>query len=386
MPKTINKTRTAQRTRKSIYAGKNRKKQGRKRSGGNKAQGPRVIANSIFALTLQPKYGYEVMQKVEGNDFSNDEDYGRMYKDLLLATRHALKLVKNETSTFDPLAGGFDWSTSFVMVINMFKNNIVPKGYEFNIDGNAEEGYYFTCFKAVAFPFAWHTFEIKTPVKYLRRNKKLHDLFIQLMSCLYKKTGINTWWDSAYGYADVMLDDIDEAMNYYGLDEEEDEYELRKKELTELKESYTKGEVYKYKLLLRNSDFIKPENLLKQLSKFRKTNPVIIWMYKACEFLKLQGNINDYVYEEYVQDEEGLRMEDQAAIIWSYDDIMYRYQSEAMDNDAGNMGVIEPYLNFPISKDNRFIDMEDLPEREQWLTKLSRLQDDYTLMLKKIMK
>lgn len=388
MPGTIKNRRTAQRTRKNILPGKKQAKHGCKGSNGDKAPAARILGNSLFTVSLKSKYGFEVLRKKESKGFDvNEEDYDQMYDDLLATFRHAMKLVKNETTSFDPKNCGLDSICPFAFIINSFKREFLPAGYELNIDLDEGSGeYFFTMYKEVDWPWAWHTFELKTAVEYLlKRNKKLHDLFITVMRCFYSKTGITSWFDGGYGYAEMMMDDIGEYINNRDFESEEEQVKVEL-ELEQLKYDYRKGQVKQYQKLLQGHDYKKPEQLEKMLSNFGRKSPVVQWMYKCIEFLKLQGRISDYEYEELYVEQEGLRVVQQATIIWDYNDAFFAWQEEAVDSDASNLGVIPPYITIPVTKHNRFIDLADLKEREQWMKKLSVLQNEYNEMLRKILK
>ena len=137
MPPTINSKKTTSRTREGIKRRGNKKRPGRKPVLRSKAHSPRVIANSIFALTNKPKPAIAVSMIHSGKKSPTsylDEDYGKMYHDILKCAQRAILLATGDVTTFDPLKQGFDLSESFDFVFKMLKRNVIPKDWEYNIE------------------------------------------------------------------------------------------------------------------------------------------------------------------------------------------------------------------------------------------------------------
>jgi len=386
--KSINK-KSARKPRNRFPSRADKKKQGCTGSKRDHKSGPSIISNSLFALTLKPKIGYDVIEKVNGKKtvFESDEDPEQMYRDLLAAVTRAQKLLKIEGTTMDPLASGMEYSVSMYMVINRFKETILPKGYDFNVDRDGDSGlYYFTVYKEVDFPWAWHTFEIKNVVMMLaKKNKRLHDVFISVIGNFYKHTGIDTWWNNGLCYMEYLMYDTEEFILNHFQPETPEEEEANRKKISDMIEMYQKGDAYKYSRLIKAAKIEDPAKLMKRLSGFHKRNSVVQWLYKAIEFMMKPGCMEEYVYEELEYD-EGISLCQQSSLMWDYDDYAYQYQGQCLDEESANCGVVPAYLNFPITKNNRFIDLANLPEREQWLMRFSKLHSEYNEMLNKIKK
>lgn len=383
MPKTSHQKRTALRSRSHIHRRKNKQKQGRQGSNGNHPQAPKVIANSFFALTLKAKPGLEISDKIVEKPHrgyhSATDDYEAMYKDLLQAYQNALKLVKGEQSPCDPLKDGFELSMALHYVTCAFKNNILPEGYRFNIDRTNEGEYFFTIFKEVDFPDYWHAFELKQIVKKLwRDNQKLHDLFIVLIKSFMTSAGICGWWNGGMGYADWQLEErIANWDDSYGdFDEGSKEHKESMKAFASAVttcKSYENGDPAEYQSLISKAKPRSADSLLKSLDRFSKRSPIVQWMIEVCEFMKLPGTIDDFTYPEMMEEHEGLHFDEQATVIWDWEDEYTAEQMEGMEATVQGCGEFPPILNMGIMPYSKKIDFDDLQKREAWPQKLSDL-------------
>jgi hypothetical protein len=376
MPQTVKHRDSSHRARKDFDRRKNKKGQGRKGSEGTETHGPKIIGDSIFALTLAPKPGLEVINKTKGkirssHRFNDDEDYQQMYHDLLVCVQGAVKLVTGEETKLDPLKEGLDLSVSLTYVINCFESNVLPKGFEYNVD-KGQNGYYFTIYKYAPFDDYWHAFEIKSIGQRLwQTNKKLHALFILVIKCFKVSAGILCWWNGGCGYADYMFEEkIEDWENRY----EDDDEGTMLDQAIETYLDYEIGEANEYKEAIRNADFIKPEILLKKLSAFDQRDKIVKWMIEVCKFCMLKGNIDDFIYHEQEEDGvEGLQFDQQAAIIWDWDDMFTDEQMECIDSEAQACGVLAPLLNFHFTKETREFDHNAFMTALEWPAELSKL-------------
>ncbi len=383
-------TRTAARkTRTSYPVGSHKQGEGRQVSKGTATKDPRIIANSIFALTLAPKPGIEVMTKIGGNKrrvYLNDdnEDYYQMYHDLLATFKNALKLVKNEVTKFDPLAEGLEIGFSISYVLSAFKNNILPADCDVNIEKD-DEGYHFVIYTDCSFSDYWHAFEICGVVKFLARyNPQLHKLFLELMRALMMNCDIQAWWSGGLGYADYMLEERVENWEHEAWDDEVESYnELQL--VKECIEEYKSGLVMKYEVSLKQSKHRKPQYFISKLDRIRsrsnRLNNIIGWMRQAAVFLNERGCMSDFVYPQMEEDLEGVKFDQQAAIVWDMDDHYCKEQMECLDSKAQTCGVLPPLLNLPISKYSKAIDLADFKTRMDWPKKLNDLHQAYDLMI-----
>lgn len=378
MPKTIKKRSAAQRTRKSTDAGKNKKEPGCQGGNRNASTAPRVISNSIFALTLKDRPAIEIVEKMDvrkhGYAASEEDDYMKMYRDLLVCFQNAVRIVKNDVTTFDPFASGLDIGVSLSYVLKGFESNILPKGCEYNIDKD-ESGYYFTIYKQLDFGNYWHTFEIKPIVDHLKvHNKKLHDLFVILISSFMTKTDILTWWNGGLGYADYMLQ---ERIECFEPEEYEDDQEADKAldALIDAWLCYEWTDAKEYEELIRAAPYHTPEKMLKTLSNFDSENRTVKWMKAVCEFMKLPGCINDFIYYESEEDDppEGLKVDQQAAIIWNWDDELTHMQEECIDAEAQGCGVLDGVLNYHFTRHTKSFDINDFNLRCTWPAELHKI-------------
>lgn len=380
MPQITKHKKSARRVRKSPNAGANQARSRRTRSNGTAAQTPRIIGNSLFALTLKAKPEVEILHKTKGRkEFSHlndDDNFFEIYNDLLPIAQHAIKLVTGETTKFDPLAESFDIGFSMQYPLSLFQNNVLPKGWSYNID-KGEEGYYFTAYKECEFKECWHAFDIKPVVMYLRRtNKKLHDLFIVFIRTFMFYTDVKLWWHDIFAFSEEWLEENISNM----MDEAESDDDWKSViDAQETLDSYQSGEAYRYRKLIENAKHSSPEKLIAILQKFNSRNKVVQLMKDMCGFMQLPGCMNDFHYHEFAEEEtggEGLQFTDQAAIIWSWDEYA-SMTGEWMDDIANNCGVIPPLLCLSITKKNRCIDFNAFQKRISWTFELSKLYSRY---------
>lgn len=391
MPKTTNTRSAARRTRKSPNAGKNKKRQGRQASCRSGKVSTQVIGNSVFALVMQPKPGVEVLEKMEGKkkrSYHDDtDDYYQMYADLLECFQNALPLVTGEKSVFDPLANGMEIGAALSYVSNVFKNNILPEGFEFNVDRN-DDGYYFTIYKECNFAGYWHAFEIKQIVYRLRKtNPKLHDLFISFIACFMRKADIMAWWNGGMGYAEYMLEEeVNDWDNYHGMDTTDESSEENMKayqSAVKTLENYTSGEAKEYQDLISNAKHRTLHSILKSLERFNSRNKIVQWMKEVCNFLLLPGCVSDFTYPEMEEEQEtGLSFDQQVAIIWDWDDEYTSQQSQSIDAQASGIGVCYPMINMGIMRFTKSIDFEDLKKRCSWPSGLIRILDSHNEIIR----
>lgn len=386
MPKTITRKRIARAVRKGINAGKNQSRPRRTRSNGTAEKAARIIANSLFALTLKERPAIEIADKLSTKKqlhLDSDDDFYKIYKDLLKILHHAIPLITGEKTKFDPLTEGFDIGFAMHYIIKCFENNIQPKGYDYSIDKDGN-GYYFTIYKECDFKEYWHAFEIQPVVHYLKKNKALHDLFISFIRSLMLYTDIQLWWQGTIAFADEWLEERIVYMEEEGEIEEPEDLEKAKSTL----HSYKQGEAKKYQNLLTRAATFSPEQLLQKLQRFNARNKVVIWMKEACVFMQLPGNMSDFHYPEFIEDisdGEGLHFPDQASIIWAWDEYA-TMAGEWMDDVANNCGVIPPLLNFHITTETKSFDFAEFDKRSGWPHELTIIQTKYNALVESIKK
>lgn len=393
MSKKIKDRRSAQKVRSTSDGRNNQKKQGRKVSNDDKTQTPRVIANSLFALTLNEKSGIEVsLNQCNSNVFAeNTNGIEELYYDLLNTFQTALKLYTGEITTVDPYKSGMSIDNSILYLINGFKNSILPFGFELNVDYRHDKGYHFTIFKEIETPCYWMTFEIKPIVKKLYiTNIDLHEFFIIFLKSFMEYTKILNWYNGGLGYAEYAVEEHLEDWESFE-DEfntpEEAEKERRKRLATVWQ--YQHGEVKKYQKYICEAKPIPVEELLLELSRFNKRNKIVQWMYEACEFLKIETNIWEFIYEEaFGEDrdgfEEGIRVEQQATIIWDSSDIYSVTEEETLEAESSAAGVQNAFLNIHITKDIKTIDWSTINEQTTWIDRLEKLNESYTKLIRSI--
>lgn len=385
MPKKIRHKASPLSSRKGSNGRKNRKGHGRPESGGSETGAPRVIANSLFALTLKDKPGIEIENKTTDNNFRRissylaEDDYDQMYQDLLACFKNAVKVVLKERTGFDPLASGLGIGAALYYVTDGFKNQICPKGFKVNIDREDNE-YFFTIFTECSYGDFWHFFEIRHVVEYLyKHNKKLHNLFLVFIKSFSVCCGIDFWFDDSMAYAGTWLEEhVEEWQDNFETEEfdhENDEHgdgpQLTVQGVSNYNDcvkalhDYKEGKAMQYQERLEAITPVSPGVLLKKLSQFNQRNRLVKFMIAACDLMKLPFRLPDFVYPVKNHEDEyndvNLALDMQQNIIWDVDDEYTQRQCEAIDANA-NEGVYQPFAAISFRKNTKTVDLDRLHE------------------------
>lgn len=388
MPAKIKRKRIAQRSRKNPIHRKNKQVKRRKGARRAKPASPKVIANSVFALTLNPKPGFEVQKKIDPDRHEyyrgdSPDDYEKMYHDLLVCFRNAYKIIHNEPIRFSPLKDGLPIGLSLHHLIEAFKLNILPSGFNFNIDRDQDE-YHFTIYKAIDFPWIWHTFEMKYIARALaKRNPALLKLYIQFMRAFSKHCGIELWFQGNISNADWWLED--RISNYYDWEVEEDEKEEHEEFLhliTATLADYRSGEAYSIEKDIVDSPLREPASIRKSLARFSRKNPIVEFMYKACDFMELPYKTWDFTYDPEGEDREdfngeGVQFVYQSAILWDEMDEYSKAYGEMLDSEAQNSGVFPPIIYHFFTKHTKTFDPDWFKNGIKWPAALTKIWKAY---------
>lgn len=378
-------------TRKSIHDRKNRRKVARRKAGtGLKEEAPRVLANSAFALTLQPKTWATLPHTVE------DPKAFAVYRDLVRAYNYGAelkgidKIVYKQSNT----------STAAIAdLLQLFTKNICPKGFEVNIDEhyhkktNAQH-FHFSMFKHLEFPSYWHFFELKHVVHHLKKtNPKLHDLFITWLRSFVYYCSIPLWFDGPMSDSEFVLSsyttelrellekkDLPEAkaaMENNGYTEKDMLQRLSDIE-TSLK-VYATGEAQVYMQKLIKTKPVKPVYLLRSLKTFAPQHKLVKFMKHGCELMKEKAGINDFCYELASGDNEGgLAFDQQVTIIWDWHDHYTGCYCRHMEDVSMQEDVAAPTICGRILPSGTHgLTLENLTEAIHWPKKLSALQAEF---------
>jgi hypothetical protein len=393
---------TALRTRQTAYRRKVRSIQRRQGNKRTRPDPPRVLANSIFALTLDAKPGLEVLTITAGKKslLQGEDDYFRIYSDLFPVMKHAVKLATGEHTEYDPLLDGQTIGWSLGYLVRIFKTQVLPKDYEFRIDKSDQHGYHFTIYRYCPFNDFWHAFEVKPVIEDLKKtNCRLHDLFISFLNYFLEKTGIDAWWNGALGYAEYALEE--EVFNWednvgpIAAPKKASKQEKKEAEQSRVQyeqanlaiKEYKTGDPVKYKKLIL-SNRVSKTAILSALAHTKVNHPIVNWMLRAMDFMEAPGSIREYMYRDYFDDEniEGLMFDEQVALLWDWQDPYSRLQGEGLDANAQGVGIHPPLLHYPITLDTKKIDVAQLNERVRWPAKLSDLWNGYATIVENKLK
>ncbi|RYG33364.1 MAG: hypothetical protein EOO01_33280, partial [Chitinophagaceae bacterium] len=194
MPKVRSK-RVAQRVRKNSVPGKNKSEQGLPGSRRTKTPDPTVIANSVFALTLSKKSGYEIEFK------SSDEKLPVRIQDMI-------KIYKKVTGKDIILKPGLSHAEIFELVVKRLKN-FLPNNYSIFLNGETEKTeliIYQACEYANWLP----GFQIELAVPKLKKHPALFDLFLQFIRSFSLYSGCEMWYN---GIFDACVERTEEMMD-----------------------------------------------------------------------------------------------------------------------------------------------------------------------------
>lgn len=373
MPQKINRKRATQRSRNRTKPGAHKAPERCRPGVRCSEEGPAIIANSFFALTLPKLKGYQTVQE----EFcAFQEPVSRINTDLLGSLNRALKLLHN----IPPIkVDKLKHTDAFELIINVFESRVLPAGFKYNIERDESQNYMFTVYKAIHFEDYWHFFPIKKIVDHLeKKDNNLLQLFLCTINALRSIADFNAWFDNLYA-ADMIIHDEDGANDYLlrmdDLYDNEEEGIAAGNEFMSDVEAYKTGRVKQYQEAIHSSNY-DINKIAAGVKKYRSNNKIASWIKQALDLLQDGQCLNNFKYSGLADEDYGdgcVRLEDQVTILWSETDSVFKITAEYMDNEAANFGVEQPFLNFPISKTNRFIPFNTIPVAEKWMGKISTL-------------
>lgn len=384
----LKQRKVAPRSRKNLNAGKNRPGTRRQGSAGPQKEAPTVIANSVFALTLQPKSWAKIHDDLGAED---DPAEALLYKDLVSAYNYGAELVGAEKIEYKKSNAS---TTAIADLLAMFKKNILPEGFEVNIDQHynkklRRDGYHFAMYRACKFPGYWHFFELKHVCRWLKKtNIKLHDFFIVFLRSFIGYACIPTWFDGSMRNADFILSDYMHELRGHvekGLDPDhlnrlgysEKEIKQRLADIESTMKEYAKGEASEYMNRIIKTKPVKPHYLLRSLKNFPGQSKLVKFMKQACELMKESVGLVDFCYHNIDGDDyDGLQFHEQVAIIWDWHDHYSGTQARAIEDMANGSGVFAPTLCGRILPTGcGGLTIEKLKNCLSWPEKLTKLQN-----------
>lgn len=337
---------------------------------------PAVIAHSVFALTLKPKGGAEVLIS-KSTDTSIQKEIEAVYDDLYLSFTKARELFASPLK-FNPIKY-LPVGTSTDYLIRNFEE-IMPAGVDYKITENCGD-YQFTIYKQCPSYDEWSVFEICHVVRILKKNyPRLLDLFLIFLNTFHSRTGIDLWYGDTISYASTWIQDsIDERKEEYengisenvadrcGWDQNDEDQYLR---LLKADKDYRIGEPAKYERLITKAKYVEAATIIKMVRRLKREHPVIDLIISGCEFLiQYPYSVNDFDHQEltdYYETGCGLRFDFQQAVLWDTSDEYTARHEEYIDCEAQE-GVIPPVLKLDIRNTtsieafNRFEKGDDFP-------------------------
>lgn len=385
------KTKTITQTARGNSRGRTRKKRhGRQTSRRSTTNGPEIIADSVYTLRLNsiPSVVFDIQELQQS--FQRGTNYEKMYHDLRACLIAAFK-IKGENSEMDPLAWGMSLSASLQIVTNVFKNNILPAGYKVNIDYNKySKDYFFTMYKVVDAQEYWRYFPIRRVVQHLeKKNKKLHDAFVMVLSGLREGAGICTWFGGyVWGYEHVVNDTQEALMYVQDRYDDEEEAKRAAQELIDEAKDYKNGEANRYAKYITKTSY-KREKVLSDIKGMRgQWLPFVKWIQDAVDIIDDNCNIwnLDYQNGDFDYDDGCVQIFQTITILWDDDDYVFYNERDFVDNEAANFGVAWPIVHFVVKPETKSIPYESFPVQEKWYDKISKLFHSFHEIVEKLPK
>lgn len=382
MPQQTITRRSAPKTRTHIGSEKRSQANGRTPHRRNETEAPAIIADSIYSLKPALKSGVEVALSISKREgFILTE----MYHDLVKCVHIGMLQYTGEKTSYDPLKSGLDFKIALPSILNFFCTNLLPAGWEYNIDHSEEQGYYFTVYKECSFACFWHTFEVKPVVDNLKKkDDDLLELYCLFMKNFHDYTSMDMWYSHGLGYSEEYI--LEEMMENCDYESEEEEIAYRKK-IKDCIEDYKSGDANFWNKKINNQPVISIENLRDKLYAFKVKNKkkcLIAWMIDTCDFLALNAGVNHFVYPEEEDLERGLMFDQQMHIVWDLEDPYTAEQGEFIDSEAEGVGIMPPIANVRFTKEKskranlrEFKNLDEIKKLEVWPKMLTSVYESY---------
>jgi hypothetical protein len=367
MPQEIKHKRTTRRPGKGVR--RRTERQTAIRSGRQEAApAVKVIADSLYSLTLTEKSGLEVF-KTKGLRSGNEVfSLDKFYDDVFLCFSNAKKILTGDKS-FDASSVGLDRTMLISYILTDFKK-MLPEGWEYNIDHDRQtDRFYFTIYKECQWWNALHTFPVGPLLQHLKKkNLKLHNLFLQFLKLLRQKVGIELWTD---GFMDNTLEYMKDNAEEMAaeLDPEDPDDVKRMKEYNDAIRKYTHGEPALYQELIKKAKATTPDKLSKAVSRFR--GPIKEIIQEGCGLMS--NRIYDYYYfpdgMDVFTENTFLELDGQVLVLWDFDDLATEHE-HSLDAMASE-GVQSPVISYRVDHLTKKINFNQLKEKAEWPIKLS---------------
>lgn len=396
MPQT--KTRTIRAARKT---GKAAHRRGRGKKGNDNLRGTvkagsgnvALVANSLASLKLAPVWGIDVrvafsgpIQKIyrEFDPVKALSDMDRVYANCCTFFKK-----KNESAS---ITAGLSAERSVYRLFEAIKqmppfdDENPAKAYEWNIDIIGDT-YAPTLIYGCSMDWCWHIIEVKPVLKRIGRYRSIRSLYFNVLYLLAKKADIPTWWNGAFGWAEEYFEwriirEFDEYCEIHGIDDDEERMDLRKR-INQCAQCYESGDAKKAEKEIKASGTYGPQQLLDKVlpcSFPGNLQGLKDWMLMACRFLLLPGALADFMYE-MDEEQDGLRLDEQIAIIWEEGDFLTNLHTEYMDAEANGVGVREPVLSHHFLPKQKQFDFMHFNKMREWPRKLDNLIDGHMIMV-----
>lgn len=235
--------------------------------------------------------------------------------------------------------------------------------------------------------WCWHIIEVLPVLRHIGRHNRAKQLYFNTLQLLAAQADIPTWWNGAYGWASEYFEwqiirEFDEYCEIHGIPEGKEQWDLKKK-IDRCAQCYDKGAAKQVEQQIRASARYTAGELYDRVSVTHfpgRLRPLKDWLMMACRFLKRPGCLSDFIYV-MDDDQEGLRLDEQVAIIWHDGDFLTNLHTEYMDAEANGLGVMEPVLSHSFLPKHRSFDFEHFNKMREWPSLLDGLIDRHMIMV-----
>lgn len=354
MPTTVKSKKNVRGARAGANAGSNKKRSGRPGSKRTKQADPAIIANSIFALTLNKKNGFEI-------------EVGKETESVKPVVSQLLKIYKNLCGESLVINRKDTPARQFEFIINRIKS-FVPDNCEMILDDHTEK----TMVLKICHPCDYIDFMPGIVVgeavsKLKKEHPRLHDIFLQFLRSFSLHIHMDTWYNG--GIFTMAIERTEEIIECEGdqLSEEDlnnyiNDYDF-----------YKNGKAKELASEIVAKKRLPPEIILRMLSRIRKKSEITTIIKLGCKLMVPGVGMDYFNNPEYIEENFGdvyLPFDSQAMIFYRAPDCITQQYDDWVNSEA-NEGVAPPIATLIIRPYNKRVDFEEYESRWSWPKELS---------------
>jgi hypothetical protein len=302
--------------------------------------------NSLFNLKLRKKLSYEFNKEIAAVHQDN------IYK---VCTNYT------KVEKFDDIGNA----------LNLLKFVIGNNNLTIVIDGDNGNLY---AVEELSVQQFWHFFPVQKIIQYLEHDNANLLTYLQVMNAFIRNNGFSDWYsDDIYGYALLLEDDYHFQSEFEALIDD-DQYE-KANELAQIRNFYKVGAPIKYAKILRKQDIVNKSKLIRKV-KLINHEKLKAWLLEAIDVSYNGFDVQNYRTMFLGFNDEGLSLNQTYSVVWDDKDMLFRYASECMDDEASNCGYEVAHAVYELTDSNN-VNFNDYADRVSFLDKVSDLWKKY---------